>query len=66
MRFQVMRASNWDDDFVPCEGAVHDGDDWWIEIATLDDLLAFIAKNNTGNGIIIDQHSLLIYDDYIE
>ena len=49
----------------PCEGAVFNpqSEEWEIEIATLEDLLALIKSEG---DLIIDQRRITIYDDYVE
>lgn len=76
MKFEVKRASHsWPlTDKPPCEGAVKDGEEWFIEIPTLEDLMAF---EDLHGSIVIsksvdmmlgrnDVRSILIYDNYIE
>ena len=62
MRFQIKTT-----EFVkpPCKAAVEEGGNWYVEIATLADLMALIEE--TGQWIIVtDRPSIEIYDGYRE
>lgn len=66
MRFEIDRASAPvipRPSQRPVEGAVLDGENWFIEIGTLDELMALIAKEGT---VILRDDGLTIYDDYVE
>lgn len=54
----------------PCEGAFQDGDLWFIEMSSLEEVLRLV---DAVGGLIFDRftqddgdYSILIYDDYIE
>ncbi len=80
MKFRISRASNYNPDASPCPGAVEADGEWWVELATLDDLLAFVAEQ--GQVVVDNQSpreiekgvgwvrrrgpSIQIYDGYIE
>lgn len=82
MKFRIKRTSNWDGEEKPCEnayGGEHLGgraDDvrvWYIDINTLDELIAL--RNEVENELIIDTTwekelngipEIEIYDDYRE
>ncbi len=74
MKFRISRASNYNPDASPCPGAVEADGEWWLELATLDDLLAFIAEH--GQVVVDNQPPfpaeylsgprIQICDDYIE
>lgn len=67
MKFIVTRTSQWDDE-KPCENAklnnevnLWDDKQWYIEINTIEELMAF--KREVGVPIIIRDNSIEIYDD---
>ena len=66
--FRVDRASSrsWiRPEKPPCAGAVMDAGKWFVELADLPALLAFVAS--VGSDVIVgEDESLLIYDDYVE
>ena len=82
MKFRIKRTSNWDGEEKPCEkayGGEHLGgraDDvrvWYIDINTLDELIAL--RNEVENELIIGttwekelngMPEIEIYDDYRE
>lgn len=67
MQFNVSRASRTTP---PCDGAIKSDDGWTIELSSLDELLAFIDKNDEkivlGHDTLLGRHEIVIYDDYIE
>ena len=72
MRFNIDKASNKEKyDSVthkyykqcPCEEAVQIETKFYIEITTLDELLAFVKKYG---DLIVTKDSILIYDDHVE
>ena len=63
MRFKISRASSLFDKEQPFEGAMRDGDDWYIEVGSLDALQSLIAKVGT---VVVGRTDIMIYDDYIE
>lgn len=69
MKFTVTRTSQWDNE-KPCERAKFDEVDiwgdkrWYIEINTIEELMAF--KREVGVPIIIGSDSIEIYDGYRE
>jgi len=68
MKFEIIRASStWPRaETAPCEGANQEGDigDWYIEISSLEDLLALSKK--VGSDLIVNDRQIWIYDDYME
>ena len=73
MRFFIDRATIRGGDECPTEGAIRDGDNWVIELNTLEELIALSKKEDeniilgtTLTHLYGEQPSLLIYDDYIE
>lgn len=67
MKFAIRRADTDRQHEKPHPAAVFDGEDWWIEINTIDDLLNIMRE--VKSDLIIEQYrepSILIYDDYIE
>ena len=54
----------------PIEGAVRDGNRWYIEIATLEELLALMER--AGHDLVLspartwNHNRITIYDDYLE
>lgn len=82
MKFRISRTSkpSWGepDEESPCPGAVLDGYDWWLEVATLEDLLDLAATVSGGELVVSAGFSpeahvvripvpyVEIYDDYRE
>ncbi len=78
MKFKIRRVSKPNygepDEEAPCPGAVLVDDEWWLELATLEELLAFAAEhgevivsNYSGDpGCFLYGPKLVIYDGYIE
>jgi hypothetical protein len=63
--FRIGRASDHAEKKQPCANAVRDGDEWVVELHSLDDLLALIAE--TKRELIVGHEpSIIIYDDYVE
>lgn len=63
MKFKIRRASKWVGD-PNVEGAFVEGDDYYIEVATLEDLMQIIENN--GSDVVMGSKHITIYDDYIE
>ena len=63
MRFEIIRASDTTGKSPPTDGAVKEGDEWFIEVASLDVLTDLIKKEGT---VIVSLRDIWIYDDYME
>lgn len=65
MKFEILRASDTSSKApAPCDGAFLEGNEWVIEINTLEELLAL--QNKVGNDLIVNNKQIWIYDDYME
>ncbi len=66
MKFEITRTSIpfFSKEKQPVEGAVWEDDTWFIEIATLEDLLSL--SDAVGSELVIGIGSIEIYDDYRE
>lgn len=69
MKFIIRRASDsWDSKAKPCDEAIKIGEDWVVEINSLEKLQEFI--NREGRVIVYPEESgvgsILIYDYWIE
>lgn len=70
MRFRIKRATNLfkKEAPKPCENAIQDGDKWYVELNTLEDLIKF--RDEVSEDLIIEygweDNPILIYDTYIE
>lgn len=70
MEFRVRRASEWENDVQPCEGAytrfAKNGYQYWcIRIPTVNKLMKFVNEHRRV-VIYAEDSEILIYDDYIE
>ncbi len=65
MKFQISLASDLVGERQPSRSAVKDGIWWYVEIGTLDDLMALIAEVKC-ELVVGDEPRITIYDDYIE
>ena len=63
MRYKVTRTSDWADAEKPCEEAVPIGDKWYVDINSLEDLMAFIGRHGK---VVVRSNWIEIYDDYRE
>jgi len=65
MIFTIDRASTWDDEDKPCEGAekVSGANEWAIEIKTLDELMALVQREG---ALILGATDITIYDAHVE
>ena len=64
MKFKVDRASYpMYSPASPCDDAIKEGKNWFVNISTIKSLLQFIKKNGE---IIINEQKITIYDDYVE
>lgn len=65
MKFEISRASSgWGDKTPPCKGAAKKGENYEIEVSSLEELIAIIAEVKTD--LIVSRDSILIYDDRVE
>jgi hypothetical protein len=66
MRFAIRRVSWWanDPDNSPCASAIWDGEQWYVELGTLEDLMASIDES--GDNLIVSRDEIEIYDGYNE
>jgi hypothetical protein len=64
MKFEINRATDIFGKVPPCEGAIRDGDEWVIEINTLEDLMALMQV--VGFELVLSTKRITIYDTYIE
>lgn len=71
MKFRVIRASRDLDEhkgISPTPSAVQDGDEWFVELPTIEALMAL--RKEAGADLIIgsmrQQPDIWIYDDYME
>jgi hypothetical protein len=48
----------------PCKNAVKDSDDWFVELETLEDLIAL--HKEVGDDLIVSEGSIWVYDSYME
>lgn len=69
MKFQIERSSmpafySGYKASQPCEGAVLDGDEWQIEVNSLEELLEMVSEQ--AHIIVKPDNKLEIYDDYRE
>jgi hypothetical protein len=67
MKFRITRTSSYLSKGQPCGGAFKEGDRWFIEVPTIDDLMELVKAQDkiivsSRNGI----PELEIYDDYRE
>jgi hypothetical protein len=64
MKFEIHRASRHDG--APVDGALPGplGRKWFIEIDTLEDLMAL--RERVGDDLVLGGDSITIYDDYME
>lgn len=67
--FVVFRTSDWYGEKKPCEEAIQKGEDWFVTLKDMDELLSFIRKyghcvvsNYKGNEL----PCIEIYDYYRE
>jgi hypothetical protein len=64
MKFSIVRASAYlDEDKQPTPSATKEGDEWVVEISTLEELLALQAAEG---DLILTGRDIWIYDDYME
>lgn len=63
MEFMITRTSLWTNNQKPYQKAYKEGENWYIKINSLDELIELTRKEGK---IIIDEDSLEIYDDYRE
>jgi hypothetical protein len=65
MKFRITRTS--DCRGKPCDGAIKEGEDWFIALGTLDDLMELVKAQDE---IIVSFRNCIpeleIYDDYRE
>lgn len=67
MRFKIDRARTPHRDRhlePPVASAKRAGDDWVVELGSLDDLMALM--NESGFDLIVRPDRITLYDDYIE
>ena len=64
MKFELIRASDYSGKAPPHPKAVREGDEWFIEIGTLEELTQLEA--DVGCGIILYPGQIWIYDSYME
>lgn len=69
MQFRISRASDreyWPDEG-PCKTAFQKkgSEDWWVEIQTLEELLAL--QDSVDEDLILEKdRNIIVYDTYIE
>lgn len=65
LQFTVDRVTNWGKkpEPKPCDSAFKEGDNWTVNIPSIESLMKFIEKNG---DIIIKKDHITIYDDYVE
>ena len=63
MKIKIRRASKWTGD-PNVEGAFAEGDNYYIEVSTLEELMQIIESN--GSDVVMGSKHIMIYDDYIE
>ena len=65
MRFTIKRASEQEP---PCTGAVKEDEDWFVDIETIEELMALREQLNTD--LVLGKWDsgprIVIYDDYME
>lgn len=68
MKFEILRASGYlGEQPSPVKGAEKIGENWFVEINSMEELKALYA--NAGSDLIINFHrrpNIWIYDDYME
>jgi hypothetical protein len=68
MKFRISRASDGNPYFPrtgpKVEQAYQEGEDWYIDIKTLEDLMQLI--DDCGEELIIGNSEIIIYDDRVE
>jgi hypothetical protein len=71
MKFQISQASDCWSDTVgeTVKEAFKDGDDWFVEITTIQELISFQEKYGDiviRNNLLTDNKEIVLYDDYLE
>ena len=64
MKFSISRLSDWRGGRSPIEGSFKDGDGWSIEIPDLAALMELVSA--AKDSLVVDNDSIIIYDDYME
>ena len=67
MRFVVSRTTVWRNEIQPCEEAKREGENWIIELNSIDELLKFVDKyGDLVLQFFDNRYEIEIYDGYRE